>query len=96
MTHSKSAEKRVRQNRKNRVGNRERLSGVRTALKRVDQAAAAGDKTAIAKAVAEAFKRIDKAAHTHALHPNTAARRKALVARRAAGLKPATNARAAG
>jgi small subunit ribosomal protein S20 len=92
MTHSKSAEKRVRQNRKNRIGNRERLSGVRTAIKRVEAAAAGTDKAAIAKAVADAYKRIDKAAHTHALHANTAARRKALVARRAAGHKAATSA----
>lgn len=90
MTHSKSAEKRVRQNRKNRLGNQEKLSAVRTALKRVDKAAAAGDKTALAQAVAAAYRRIDKAARTHALHPNTAARRKALVARRASGKsKPA-------
>jgi len=92
MTHSKSAEKRVRQNRKNRLANRERLSGVRTALKRVEQAAASGDKAAVAKAVAAAYSRIDKAERTHALHRNTAARRKALVARRALGVRPATSA----
>ena len=90
MTHSKSAEKRVRQNRKSRLANREKLSGVRTALKRVEQAAASGDKAAIAKAVAAAFSRIDKAARNRVLHPNTAARRKALVARRATGSKAAT------
>jgi small subunit ribosomal protein S20 len=89
MTHSRSAEKRVRQNRKNRVANRERLSGVRTAIKRVEKAAAGGDKAEIAKAVSAAFARIDKAARTKAIHANTAARRKALVARRAAGLKAA-------
>ena len=92
MTHSKSAEKRVRQNRNNRVGNREKLSGVRTALKRVDQAAAAGDKAAIAQAVAEGYKGNGKAAQPHALPANTAARRKALVARRAAGHKAVTTA----
>lgn len=90
MTHSKSAEKRVRQNRKARLANRERLSGVRTALKRVETAAAGTDKAALAKAIAAAYSRIDKAARTQALHPNTAARRKALVARRAAGHKAAT------
>jgi small subunit ribosomal protein S20 len=92
MTHSKSAEKRVRQNRKARLANRERLSGVRTAIKRVETAAAAGDKAAIAKAIAAAFSRIDKAARNHSIHPNTAARRKALVARRAAGQKSAASA----
>ena len=92
MTHSKSAEKRVRQNRKSRTANRERLSGVRTAIKRVEQAAAGNDKAALSKAVAAAFSRIDKAARAHSLHPNTAARRKALVARRAAGHQAATSA----
>ena len=73
----------------NALGNRERLSGVRTAIKRVDKAVAGGDKAAVTKAVAAAFSRIDKAARTRSIHPNTAARRKALVARRAAGNKAA-------
>ena len=90
MTHSKSAEKRVRQNRKARLANRERLSGVRTAIKRVEKAAVGSDKAALAQAVAAAYSRIDKAARTQSIHPNTAARRKALVARRAAGLKTAS------
>jgi small subunit ribosomal protein S20 len=92
MTTSKSAEKRVRQNRKSRIANREKLSGVRTALKKLDKAAASGDKAAIAQAVAAAYKRIDKAAQSKTLHKNTAARRKALVARRAAGIKAAGSA----
>ena len=42
------------------------------------------DMTAIKAAVNHAYKRIDKAAKTNVIHANTAARRKALVARHAA------------
>ena len=87
MPHTRSAAKRLRQSVKRNLSNRQATSGVRTAIRRVDEAVAKGDKAAVAKAVSSAFARIDKAAKTHALHANTASRRKALVARKAATVK---------
>ena len=87
MPHTRSAAKRLRQSVKRNLSNRQATSGVRTAIRRVDEAVAKGDKAAVAKAVSSAFAHIDKAAKTHALHGNTASRRKALVARKAATVK---------
>jgi len=87
MPTSKSAAKRVRQNEKQRLANKAKASAMRSAIKRVDLAVAGGDKAAVAKAVSDAFQKIDKAAKGSVIHANTAARRKALVARHAAALK---------
>lgn len=87
MTHTKSAAKRLRQSIRRNDANRTAKSTVRSAMKRVDDAVAKGDKAAVTAAVNAAFQRIDKAARIHALHPNTAARRKSLVARKAAAVK---------
>ncbi len=87
MTHTKSAAKRLRQGIRRNAANRTAKSSVRTAMKRVDEAVAKGDKAALAGAVSAAFQRIDKAARIHAIHANTAARRKSLVSRKAAALK---------
>ena len=83
MPNNKSAKKRVRQDAKKRLLNRTKSSAVRTAMRRVREAATEGDATALATAVSHAYKRIDKAAKVNLLHANTAARRKALVARQA-------------
>lgn len=87
MTHTKSAAKRLRQSHRRNEANRAAKSTVRSAMKRVDDAVAKGDKAAVTAALNAAFQRIDKAARIHALHPNTAARRKSLVARKAAAVK---------
>jgi small subunit ribosomal protein S20 len=87
MPTSLSAAKRVRQNEKKRVANRNKASALKTAIKRLDKAVAAGNRDEVSKAVAVAYKKIDKAAESHVLHKNTAARRKSLVARKAAALK---------
>ncbi len=84
MPHTKSAAKRLRQSVRRNEANRSRTSAVRTAIRRVDEAVAKGDKAAVRLAVAVAFQRIDKAAKGASIHANTAARRKALVARKAA------------
>ncbi len=83
MPHSRQAQKRVRQNVKSRELNRTKTSAMKTALRRVDEAAASGDSEQIKAAVAMAYKRIDKCAKSNVLHANTAARRKALVMRKA-------------
>ena len=86
MPNSPSAHKRVRQNAKRNLLNRSKASAMKTALRRVDEALAKGDKTALQAAVQTAYKRIDKAAKTNIIHAKTAARRKSLVMRKAATL----------
>ena len=83
MPNSRSAKKRLRQDAKKRLANREKASAMKTAIRRVREAAAAGDKTQLDDAVKLAYSRIDKAAKTNVIHANTAARRKALVCRAA-------------
>jgi small subunit ribosomal protein S20 len=89
MPNNKSAQKRVRQDAKKRLLNRTKASAVRTAMRRVREVAEGGDAQALQVAVNHAYRRIDKAAKTNVLHANTAARRKALVARQAAANKSA-------
>lgn len=84
MPHSRQAKKRVRQNVKSRELNRTKASAMKTAIRRVEEAAAAGDGETLKAAVTAAYKRIDKAAKSNVIHANTAARRKALVMRKAA------------
>ena len=69
----KSAKKRMRQTRARTAQNRSQRSQLRTAIKRVRQAADAESK---AKAFAQAEKVIDRAGRKRLLHPNTAARLK--------------------
>ena len=85
MPNSRQAKKRMRQDDKRRLLNRSKASAMKTAIRRVKEAAEAGDQAALAQAVQTAYKRIDKAAKTNVIHANTAARRKSLVARTAAG-----------
>jgi small subunit ribosomal protein S20 len=87
MPHTKSAAKRNRQAIRRNTANRARTSGIRTAIKRLDEAVAKGDKAAVTEAVNVAFQRIDKAAKGKAIHANTASRRKSLVARKASKIK---------
>ena len=85
MPNTNSAKKRMRQTVKRRLLNRSKASAMKTAIRRVKQAAGSGDPAAVQAAVNLAFKKIDKAAKTHVIHANTAARRKALVASHARG-----------
>jgi small subunit ribosomal protein S20 len=74
----------MRQNLTAHDRNRSKASAMKTAMRRVDEAVASGDGEAVKTAVATAYKRIDKAAKDNVIHANTAARRKALVQRKAA------------
>ena len=84
MPHSLSAKKRVRQTAKRTLANRSRASAMKTAIRRVEEAVAAGDPAKLKAAVELAYSRIDKASKANVIHANTAARRKALVTRKAA------------
>jgi len=69
--------KRVRIAERQRDENLRYRSTVKTLTKRLEAAAAAGDKTAVETEHLELVRLIDKAASKGALHKNTAARKKA-------------------
>jgi small subunit ribosomal protein S20 len=75
MANHRSAEKRARQALTRRARNRSTLSAVRTAIKKVETAVEAKDKTAATEALAAATSLIGRAAAKRVLHPNTAGRR---------------------
>jgi small subunit ribosomal protein S20 len=92
MPHTKSAKKRLRQSLERRASNRATRSAVKTQVRKVRQAVAAGD---VAKAEAElriAAKKLDKAGAKRVMHPNAAARTKSRLSHliRSAKTKTAT------
>lgn len=87
MAHSKQALKRARQGERNRVANKAKLSKVKSALKALMAAVAAGDAAKAKKMLPAICKTIDKAAQTHVLHKNTASRKKSQVTRAVAAMK---------
>ena len=77
MPHSVSSRKRVRQNVKRREHNQSVKSAVRTQVKKVRAAITAGDPAKAEQELRAATRKLDKAAGTHVLHKNQAARKKA-------------------
>lgn len=82
MANIKSQKKRILTNEKARVRNKAVKSSLKTAIKRVDTAVAAGDKTAAVDAARVASRALDKAASKGVIHPNQAANRKSGVMKR--------------
>ncbi len=78
MANIKSQEKRNRQNETRRLRNKSIMSDLKTSIKRVEAAAAAGEPTDELYAAAQ--RKIDIAAQKGALHPNSAARKKSRLA----------------
>ncbi|MCB1736268.1 MAG: 30S ribosomal protein S20 [Gammaproteobacteria bacterium] len=76
MANSAQARKRARQNEKNRQHNASRRSMMRTAMKKVLNAAAAGDKETATAAYQNASSLLDRAAKIGLLHKNAASRQK--------------------
>lgn len=74
MANHKQAEKRNRQRIKRRARNLDRLSTVRTQMKRVRKALASSDLEAAQQALPAAIEAIGKAASKGVLHRNTASR----------------------
>ncbi len=87
MAHSKQALKRARQGERNRLGNKARLSRLKTMVKAFMALVTAGDKAKAAAKLTAVCKTIDKAAQTHVIHKNQAARRKSQVARAVGAMK---------
>lgn len=80
MAHSKSAEKRTRQNAKQRLRNRSARSAERTSVKKFRAAVAAADVETAAKAFHDAQKRVDANAAKGIIRKGTAARIKSRLA----------------
>ena len=78
MANIKSQEKRNRQNQVRRMSNKSITSDLKTAIKKVETAAAAGEPTD--ELFRTAQKKIDMAASKGVLHPRTAARKKSRLA----------------
>ncbi|HEV2864515.1 MAG TPA: 30S ribosomal protein S20 [Pyrinomonadaceae bacterium] len=76
MPNHKSAEKRMRQNEKRRVINRNNRGRLRTGIKKLRAALESGDQAAVQGLLPETVSLIDKAVQKGALHRNAAARYK--------------------
>ncbi len=87
MAHTKSAKKRIRQNERDRLANKAKRTAMKTFTKKVLAAVEAGDLEGAKKVLPLAMKKIDKAAKTHVIHKNTAARKKSKVCRAVAALE---------
>lgn len=87
MAHSKQALKRARQAERSRLANKARMTRLKSAMKSLMAAVAEGDKAKATAMLPSICKTIDKAAQTHVIHANTAARRKSLASRAVAKMK---------
>jgi small subunit ribosomal protein S20 len=81
MAHTRSAKKRLRQNEKRRLRNRNTLKTLKVLSKQVQAAAAAGDVEKLKTAAQLAEKRYDQAAAKGRIHPNKVARKKSQLRR---------------
>lgn len=75
MAHHQSAKKRIRRNARSAVSNRSRVSRIRTFVKKVETAIAAGDKSAAEAAFKAAQPELHRGVGKGVLHRNTAARK---------------------
>ena len=87
MANTDSARKRIRQTEKRTVRNRARKSRVRTFLRKVEMAIAAGDKSAAQEAFRAAQPEMQRAADKGVLHDNTVARKLSRLSSRIKGLQ---------
>lgn len=76
MAHSRSARKRARQNEVRRLRNRHHRSGLRTAIRRLREAVAAGDAAAANEHLPKTIALIDRMAGRGIMHRNAASRTK--------------------
>ncbi len=87
MPHTKSAEKRHRQDEKRRMRNRAAMKALKGQIKKFDAAVKGADDATKAAEFKAAVKKLDKAASKRVIHPNAAARKKSQLARKLA-VKP--------
>ena len=86
MANIKSQIKRIKTNLKAQQRNKAVKSELKTAIRRTNEAVAAGDKAAAQDALKLATKKLDKAVSKGVIHANQAANRKSSIARKAAAL----------
>lgn len=86
MANIKSQIKRNRQNEAAHERNKAVKSGLKTAIRRFNEAAAAGDADVAKTAAADAGRKLDKAASKGVIHKNQAANRKSAISKKAAAL----------
>jgi small subunit ribosomal protein S20 len=82
LPHSRSARKRVRQNRKRRLTNRSAKTFLKTKTKKLLTAIGEGNADAATAEYNTIVRALDKAARKRIVHPNLAARRKSRLAKR--------------
>ena len=76
MPNTASTKKRVRQTQSRTLRNKVRRSTMRSWIRKLKEAAEAGDKATAQAALVECYKHIDKAASKHIVHANKAANQK--------------------
>ncbi|GGS06684.1 MULTISPECIES: 30S ribosomal protein S20 [Micromonospora] len=84
MANIKSQIKRNRQNEKRRLRNKSVKSSLKTAIRKFNEAAEAGDTEKATALMREATRKLDKAASKGVIHANQAANRKSAIAQRVA------------
>ncbi|MDO4791945.1 MAG: 30S ribosomal protein S20 [Buchananella hordeovulneris] len=86
MANIKSKIKRIKTNEKSRLRNQAVKSELKTFVRKVREAIAAGDKEAAEAALRTASRKLDKAVSKGVIHKNQAANRKSKLATQVAGL----------
>ncbi|MFW2852009.1 30S ribosomal protein S20 [Sphingomonas sp. TX0543] len=86
MANTPQAKKRIRRNQRRAEVNGNRVGRIRTFVKRVEAALAAGDKTAASAALAEAQPEMARGVARGVLHRNTASRKFSRLTKRVAAL----------
>ncbi len=86
MANTPQARKRIRRNQNRALINGNRLSRIRTFVKKVEAAIAGGDKAAAAAALQEAQPELARGVARGVLHKNTASRKLSRLTRRVASL----------
>jgi len=82
----KSQLKRIKTNEKARLRNKAVKSELKTYVRKVREAVAAGDKDSAATALAAATRKLDKAVSKGVIHANQAANRKSSIAKQVSSL----------
>jgi small subunit ribosomal protein S20 len=86
MANTPQAKKRIRRNAKREVINHSRISRVRTFIKQVESAIAAGQKTEAAEALKKVQPEIARGVARGVIHKNTASRKFSRLSKRVASL----------
>jgi len=86
MANTPQARKRIRRNERRAEVNTNRVSRIRTFVKKVESAIAGGDKSAAADALKEAQPELARGVARGVLHKNTAARKLSRLTKRVAAL----------